>query len=246
MERGGVTYQLITDHIGSVRLVVNTSTGAVAQRIDYDEFGRVVANTNPGFQPFAFAGGLYDDDSKLVRFGARDFDAETGRWTAGDPLGIGDGGENLYAYVGNSPLNAIDPTGLTVNCTYSQSTGELVCRNEEGETMSHIGYSGSPEGLNNPDMQHVANTGPIPRGNYKIEDCYTGEQFRKFGPDSRHDPALTLTPHRTNDMGGRNGFLIHEGNRSGRQTASEGCIIMPKWFRQWIQENGGGQLIVTR
>jgi hypothetical protein len=37
----------------------------------------VTADTNPGFQPFGFAGGLYDQDTKLVRFGARDYDPNT-------------------------------------------------------------------------------------------------------------------------------------------------------------------------
>jgi RHS repeat-associated protein len=49
------------------------------QRIDYDEFGVVTNDNNAGFQPFGFAGGLYDADTKLVRFGARDYDAEAGR-----------------------------------------------------------------------------------------------------------------------------------------------------------------------
>src|SRR6201999_3948655 len=39
MTRGGVVYRLLTDHLGSVRLVVNTATGEVAQRLDYDELG---------------------------------------------------------------------------------------------------------------------------------------------------------------------------------------------------------------
>ncbi len=42
----------------------------------HDEFGVVTNDTNPGFQPFGFAGGLYDSDTKLVRFGLRDYDAE--------------------------------------------------------------------------------------------------------------------------------------------------------------------------
>ena len=41
--------------------------------MDYDAFGRVLADTAPGFQPFGFAGGLYDHDTGLVRFGARDY-----------------------------------------------------------------------------------------------------------------------------------------------------------------------------
>lgn len=112
MIKGGITYRIVTDQLGSVRLVVNTATGDVAQRIDYDEFGRITTNTNPGFQPFGFAGGLYDDDTKLARFGARDYDAETGRWTAKDPLGFAGGQENLYVYVDNDPINATDPDGL--------------------------------------------------------------------------------------------------------------------------------------
>ena len=75
MVTGGVTYRIFSDHLGSPRLVVNTSSGQIVQRMDYDEFGNVINDTNPGFQPFGFAGGLYDQDTKLVRFGARDYDA---------------------------------------------------------------------------------------------------------------------------------------------------------------------------
>lgn len=113
MVTGAGTFRFLTDHLGSVRLVVNTSTGAVAQRIDYDEWGVVLADSNPGFQPFGFAGGLYDRDTGLVRFGARDYDPGVGRWTAKDPIRFG-GGLNLYAYVGNDPVNFIDPSGRIV------------------------------------------------------------------------------------------------------------------------------------
>ena len=114
MVKGGVTYRLITDQLGSPRLVVNVATGTVAQRIDYDEFGQVLSDSNPGFQPFGFAGGLYDRDIKLVRFGARDYDAETGRWSAKDPIGFGGGDGNLYRYIGANPVSSVDPTGLCV------------------------------------------------------------------------------------------------------------------------------------
>jgi RHS repeat-associated protein len=107
-----VLYRFVTDHLGSVRMVVKVSTGAVVQRLDYDAFGRVLDDTNPGFQPFGFAGGLHDADTGLVRFGARDYDPYTGRWTAKDPICWEGGQANLYEYVSSDPVNVIDPEGL--------------------------------------------------------------------------------------------------------------------------------------
>lgn len=111
MVKDGTVYRIVSDHLGSPRLVVDTETGDVVQRLDYDEFGVVVEDTNPGLQPFGFAGGLYDTDTGLVRFGARDYDPALGRWTIKDPVGVEGGDTNLYAYVGNDPINATDPTG---------------------------------------------------------------------------------------------------------------------------------------
>jgi len=118
MIKGGVTYRIIADHLGSPRLVVNTANGLVIQRMDYDAFGNVITDTNPGFQPFGFAGGLYDRDTKLVRFGARDYDAETGRWTAKDPILFEGGLANLYSYVGADPVNLQDADGRGVPVEY--------------------------------------------------------------------------------------------------------------------------------
>jgi RHS repeat-associated protein len=114
--KNGQTYRIINDHLGSPRLIVNTSDGSIAQRMDYDVWGKVTQDTNPGFQPFGYAGGLYDRDTKLVRFGARDYDAETGRWTAKDPIGFAGGDANLYGYVLGDPVNFTDPKGLCPAC----------------------------------------------------------------------------------------------------------------------------------
>ena len=123
MIKGGVTYRVISDHLGSVRLVVNVTDGSVMQRIDYDEFGNFTQDTNPGFQPFAFAGGIYDEQTKLTRFGARDYDAQAGRWTSKDPIGFDGDEPNLYEYAAGDSLNKTDPTGLK---TYRKSYGSLI------------------------------------------------------------------------------------------------------------------------
>jgi len=109
-----VVYAVVTDHLGSVRMVVNVETGAVAQRISYDAWGNVTEDTSSGFQPFGFAGGLYDPLTKLVHFGAREYDAVTGRWTRADPILFDGGDANLYAYAGNDPINFADPSGLVI------------------------------------------------------------------------------------------------------------------------------------
>jgi len=110
--KGGNTYRIISDHLGSPRLIINTQDGTIAQRLDYDEYGNVLTDTNPGFQPFGFAGGLYDSDTGLVQFGARDYDPKIGRWTSKDPIDFDGGDTNLYSYVLNDPINFVDPFGL--------------------------------------------------------------------------------------------------------------------------------------
>jgi RHS repeat-associated protein len=110
--KGGQTYRVISDHLGSIRLVVNIADGSVAERIEYDEFGVVVLDSSPGWQPFGFAGGLYDPDTGLTRFGERDYEPTTGRWTAKDPISFGGGNTNLYSYVFADPLNLLDIFGL--------------------------------------------------------------------------------------------------------------------------------------
>jgi RHS repeat-associated protein len=110
MIRGGEKFAFVSDERGSVRMVVAMGSGSVVQELRYDVWGRVVFDSNPGFQPFGYAGGIYDDATGLVRFGARDFDAEIGRWLSKDPIGFKDG-YNLFVYVRNDPINSIDIEG---------------------------------------------------------------------------------------------------------------------------------------
>ncbi len=132
--KNGNTYRIVSDHLGSPRLVIDTTSGAVVQRIDYDEFGNVALDTNPGFQPFGFAGGLYDRDTKLVRFGARDYDPETGRWTSKDPILFEGGDTNLYGYVFSDPINLRDLNGLQASFPSCQDCIDSCKKNLPNQT----------------------------------------------------------------------------------------------------------------
>ena len=108
----GTRYRVVSDHLGSVRLIINILNGQIVQRMDYDVWGKVTHDSNPNFQPFGFAGGLYDSATELVRFGARDYDPHVGRWLSKDPIGFAGEDTNLYGYTFSDPVNWIDPTGL--------------------------------------------------------------------------------------------------------------------------------------
>jgi len=107
----GEPYFIAADQVGSIRAVFDEA-GAVVKRIEYDSFGNVVAETNPGLElPLGFACGLTDPDTQFVRFGVRDYDPEVGRWTAREPIVLG-AGLDQYMYCRNDPVNLVDPDGL--------------------------------------------------------------------------------------------------------------------------------------
>jgi RHS repeat-associated protein len=57
--------------------------GRIVKLVDYDAFGNILADSNPGlFMPLSFAGGLRDRFTGLVRFCHRDYDPMVGRFTA--------------------------------------------------------------------------------------------------------------------------------------------------------------------
>jgi len=137
IERGDSMYYIGTDQVGTPQVVAD-STGTVVKLIEYDSFGKRLSDSNPSFAlPIGFAGGLEDTATGLVRFGYRDLDQASGRWTARDPV-LYDGGQaNLYVYVGNNPVGLRDPLGLGECVSFSAYEGvgggiELCC-NETGE-----------------------------------------------------------------------------------------------------------------
>jgi RHS repeat-associated protein len=111
-ETGASTNWLLADKLGSIRDVVDIN-GAVIDHVVYDSFGKVQSQSNPSYQlRFAYTGREQDNETGLNYYRARYYDAGNGRFISEDPLGFEAGDRNLTRYVGNSPVNWIDPSGL--------------------------------------------------------------------------------------------------------------------------------------
>jgi RHS repeat-associated protein len=244
MIKSGIKYKYVTDHLGSVRALVNMSTGTLAQSITYDEFGNQLSNTNPDFQPFGYVGGITDYDTDLIRFGARDYDPSIGRWTSKEPLGFG-GGSNWYIYSENDPINIYDVTGEL--CTYSQSSGDMSCTDDAtGELYyTETGYSGTNDtksslkdnphhddyinqmtliepiqGLNSPDAQDYEDIGPLPQGDWEVGETYDDPNLGKN--------VMRLHPRQNNTCVRKcDTFRMHGDNKKRNNSASSGCLILP-------------------
>ncbi|MDR1976383.1 MAG: hypothetical protein LBQ18_05270 [Campylobacteraceae bacterium] len=105
-------YYLSYNHQGSLKAVTDQN-GQNIKSIIYSAYGNIIQDTNPNLNiHIGFAGGLYDKDTKLIRFGYRDYDPNTGKWTTKDPIDFSGGDSNLYGYVMGDPVNGVDVEGL--------------------------------------------------------------------------------------------------------------------------------------
>ncbi|MBJ7330377.1 MAG: hypothetical protein JHC95_10795 [Solirubrobacteraceae bacterium] len=111
LRRGVAQFYVGTDQVGSPRVIADANGDAV-RTIEYDPWGKHLAETGSVQVPVGFAGGVEDQDTGLVRFGQRWYDPQTGRFISRDPTLLNGGQFNFYLYVGNDPVGHTDPTGL--------------------------------------------------------------------------------------------------------------------------------------
>ena len=109
--QGTKLYYLYNGH-GDVAGLMDANQNLV-QSYEYDAFGNTVGDTkDPNPARYVGSGGVYsDDDLGLQYMWNRWYDPNLGRFVSRDPIGF-KGGLNLYAYVGNNPINGIDSGGL--------------------------------------------------------------------------------------------------------------------------------------
>jgi RHS repeat-associated protein len=87
---------------------------AEVTRFVYDAFGNVVSETDAAIAfLYGFTGRERDEESGLNYHRARYYETATGRWLSNDPIGFAAGDTNIQRYVGNNPVNYVDPSGLT-------------------------------------------------------------------------------------------------------------------------------------
>jgi RHS repeat-associated protein len=109
---------LVPDVQGSTAATVDSATGAVIAA-GYKPFGETDDTTGS----FRYTGRRIDDETLgLYYYRARMYAPALGRFLQPDPIGHA-GGNNLYAYVGNDPLNLVDPQGLAADAAANVASG---------------------------------------------------------------------------------------------------------------------------
>jgi hypothetical protein len=131
--------------------------------------------------------------------------------------------------------NKFFPSSLQAQAwTYVQKTGEL----EQNGSRVAIGYSGFGAGKNNPQMDNVANIGPIPHGEWTI--CGPPTDTIEHGPY-----VLRLDPAPNTETFGRSGFLMHGDSKESPGCASRGCLIFSRPQREQVWNSGDRDLKVV-
>jgi RHS repeat-associated protein len=101
-----------TDHLGSVRDIIDAATGEVLYHAEYDAFGAATEYGAGYGDTLKYTARELDADTGLQYNRARWYDNSVGRWLSEDPIGFAAGDHNLYRYVSNFSTGATDPSGL--------------------------------------------------------------------------------------------------------------------------------------
>jgi len=108
---GATVYYIQTDQLNTPRAVTDQGN-ALVWRWDSDAFGSTPSTATPFVFSLRFPGQTFDAETNLHYNYYRDYDPQTGRYIQSDPIGL-TGGVNTYGYTNSTPINFIDPSGLT-------------------------------------------------------------------------------------------------------------------------------------
>ena len=104
-------YYYGSDILGSVKFITGGG-GQEVKRIEYDIFGGIYKGASPYGLETGYTGKPYDSVTGLSDYGFRDYSPTHARFITEDPIRDG---ENWFSYVGNNPVNWVDPWGLSAS-----------------------------------------------------------------------------------------------------------------------------------
>ena len=115
------SWSFLADGLGSTLGLADT-TGTIQTQYTYDPFGQTSISGSGSGNPSQYTG-RENDGTGLYYYRARYYDPALGRFISEDPLGFS-AGMNVYSYVGNDPVNVLDPWGLQGKSANNQMTTE--------------------------------------------------------------------------------------------------------------------------
>jgi RHS repeat-associated protein len=212
------------DAMGSTVAVTTPGNSGAAEAYTYSDYGAPGAGS---WATYRFGGYRYDSETGLYYVNARYYNPNLGRFLQTDPIGTA-GGANLYAYVGNDPINLFDPTGMSAEETGNDSGSMLSSDYDPGNANSNTEIAAGP-GAN------YAIAEAFGAADDNSSDCFAQLKYRHV-PDTISNHAFWWVQDSTGTQ------WVMDAGPVGNVTATTGVDATPDfgYLNDWVTEGSVG------